>query len=114
MSVLNQETRNVQNPALGGMLLWRFTIGYEEASKVKAPTPLPLLFIVLPMVYHKETADLISSTLKASGLRNYVNKFSETKTSKSDLVYATYDRAIKMRGLSLESLGLILQRDIDL
>src|SRR5262249_50121277 len=62
-------------------------IGYEEASKVKAPTPLPLLFIVLPMVYHKETADLISSTLKASGLRNYVNKFSDTKTSKSDLVY---------------------------
>src|SRR5215475_3689680 len=108
MSVLNQETRNVQNPALGGMLLWRFTIGYEEASKVKAPTPLPLLFIVLPMVYHKETADLISSTLKASGLRNYVNKFSDTKTSKSDLVYAIHDRAIKMRGLSLESLSLAI------
>lgn len=75
MSGLNQETRNVQNPALGAMLLWRFTVGYEEASKVKAPAPLPVLFIVLPMMFHQETSDLISSTLKASGLRNYVNKF---------------------------------------
>jgi hypothetical protein len=106
MSVLSQETRNVQNPALGAMLLWRFTVGYEEASKVKAPAPLPLLFIVLPMIYHQETSELISSTLKASGLRNYVNKFLDTKTSKSDLVYSIHDRAIKMRGLSLESLGL--------
>jgi len=106
MSNLSQETRNVQNPALGAMLLWRFTVGYEDASKVKASAPLPLLFIVLPIIFHQETSELIPTTFKSSGLRNYVNKFLESKISKSDLVYAIHDRAIRMRRLSLESLGL--------
>lgn len=35
----------VQNPALGAVLLWRFTCGYY--SNENRPVPFPLLFVVL-------------------------------------------------------------------
>lgn len=54
MTVLNRETKLIQNPALGSVLLWRFTTGYAEGSEVNSPTPLPLLFLVLPIALHQE------------------------------------------------------------
>lgn len=104
MGALSQETQIVQNPALGAMLLWRFTSGYELGSKAKSPVPFPLLFIVLPITLHQETAQLIASTRQASGLRAFVNKFSDSKVSKNDLILAINERAIKMRKLSMKSL----------
>jgi len=104
MTILNQETRNIQNPALGAMLLWRFTTGYAEGSKVSSPTPLPLLFIVLPIMLHQETAEFVKSTRKTSGIRAFVAKFAEPKTSKNDLLLAIHERSINMRNLSMDSL----------
>jgi len=112
MNVLGKETRNVQNPALGATLIWQFTVGYSEGSEVKAPTPLPLLFIVLPIIYHQETAAFIKSTLKASGLRAFVNKFDETKTSKSDLIISIHERARAMQSLTRHSLSLAVASDL--
>ena len=104
MTILNQETRNIQNPALGAMLLWRFTTGYAEGSKVSSPTPLPLLFIVLPIMLHQETAEFVKSTREKSGLRAFAAKFAEPQTSKNDLLLAIHERSIKMRNLSMNSL----------
>ena len=104
MTILNQETRNIQNPALGAMLLWRFTTGYAKGCKASSPTPLPLLFIVLPIMLHQETAQFITSTQQRSGLRTFAAKFAEPKTSKNDLLLAIHERSIKMRNLSINSL----------
>ncbi len=106
MSTLNKETRNIQNPALGSVLLWRFATGYAEGSKEQKPTPLPLLFLVLPIILHQETVTFIKSTRKNSGLRAFVDKFAESKISKNDLILAIHDRALKMRNLTKESLQL--------
>jgi len=108
MGALNQETQNIQNPALGAMLLWRFAVGYAEGNKVSDPTPLPLLFVVLPMMMHEETARLIVSTHKSSGLRAFAGKFSDSRVAKNDLLLAIHDRAIRMRRLTMESLRLAL------
>jgi hypothetical protein len=112
MSALNKETRIVQNPALGAVLLWRFTRGYSEGSGISAPTPIPLLYVLLPIIYHQETAEFVKSTQKASGLRAFVHKFDETKTSKSDLILAIHDRAKTMRSLTRHSLSLAIASDL--
>src|SRR5262245_43605485 len=48
MSVLSQEVWQVQNPAVGAVLLWRFVVGYQQARDDASSCPLPLVFIVLP------------------------------------------------------------------
>ena len=103
---LNREVRAVQNPALGAMLLWRCCVGYSSAHERANPVPLPLLFLVLPMLLHKETAELLMSTQRASGLRKFVEKFQLAAQSKTDLLLAIGPRAQAMRKLTGDSLGL--------
>ncbi len=104
MSILSQETQNVQNPALGAMLLWRFATGYEQGSNTHNPTPIPLLFIVLPIILHEETASFIKSTRQPSGLRGFASKFSASSNAKNDLILSIQGRALRMRKLSTDSL----------
>lgn len=108
MNVLADEVRLVQNPALGAVLLWRFVSGYWEGHQQHSPTPLPLFFLVLPIVLHEETAMFVKSTQKTSGLRAFATKFGEAKISKQDLLLAIHERAKAFRELTLESLRLAL------
>ncbi len=107
MSVLKKEIRMVQNPALGSMLLWRFTCGYDE-NPTKEPVPFPLLFIVLPMIFQEDIYGLIKATQKGTGLRGFADKFSQSKVSKHDILLNIHDRAMDLRSLTLESLRLSL------
>jgi hypothetical protein len=106
MHTLSQETQYVQNPALGAMLLWRFTVGYERGSGTASPTPIPLLFLVLPISLHEDTAHLVNSTQETSGLRAFAGKFSESKISKSDLLLSIHKSSLEMRRLTMDSLAL--------
>lgn len=108
MNALSNEVRMVQNPALGAVLLWRFVSGYWEGHQHHSATPLPLFFLVLPIVLHEETAVFVKSTQKTSGLRAFAAKFGESKTSKQDLLLAIQERAKSLRELTLESLQLAL------
>ena len=84
MGNLVKEFYNIQNPALSAYLLSRFSLGYMEENQDMAP--MPLLFIVLPMMYKKEIVDFIASTQKKSGLRFFADKFTEKKNSNKDLM----------------------------
>lgn len=106
MPVLAREVDAVQNPALGASLLWRFAVGYSGARKVPESTPLPILFVVLPLLYHEESARLITSTRLASGLRAFVGKFSDSTNVELDLLLALQRRAHQMRRQTLEALRL--------
>lgn len=108
MHILSRETERVQNPALGSMILWRFAVGYQRGSGEDSPTPIPLLFIVLPIILHEETARLVKSTQERSGLRSFAGKFSSSAISKSDLLFAIHRRALDMRQLTTESLAIAL------
>src|SRR6218665_1496249 len=46
-----REAQNIQNPALGAAVLWRFCCGYVEAHPGGEPPRLPLLFLLLPIVF---------------------------------------------------------------
>ena len=62
----------VQNPAIGAYLIWQFTLGYQEDGAEVAP--IPLAFLVLPMLLHRQTFDEVASTRKASGLTLFAAK----------------------------------------
>lgn len=108
MTTLSQETDNVQNPALGAALLWRFACGYIEGHRTADTAPLPLFFLVLPVLLHQATAQFVKGTQKSSGLRAFATKFSEPKSSKQDVLLAIHDRMVRLRNLSLDSLRVAL------
>jgi hypothetical protein len=108
MTILAQEARNVQNPALGAGLLWRFTCGYIEAHRTAEGAPLQLLFIVLPILFHGQTEEFLNRTQRASGLRAFAVKFGDSKASKQDLLLTIHDRTLQYRSLSKQSLQLAL------
>lgn len=105
-AALSDEVRNVQNPALGAALLWRFTCGYTSAHPDAAHAPLHLLFLVLPLTLHKPTFHFLSRTYAATGMRAFAAKFSEYKHAKQDLLLAIHDRAAALRPLTLDSLRI--------
>lgn len=104
--MLAREVQNVQNPALGAVLLWRFCCGYVESHRISAPPPLPLLFFVLPIVLHQATSEFLKRTYKSSGLRVFAAKFGDASVSKQDLLIQIHDRSIRWRKLSLQSIEL--------
>ena len=106
MPRLSQDVQHVQNPALGAFLQWRFATGYTNARTDAAASPLALAFIVLPILFHEETLQLLASTNKPSGLRGFVAKFSASKFKKADVLLGLHERVGAMRELSLASLRM--------
>lgn len=90
----------VQNPALGGVMMWAFGRGYQEEVLGVLP-PLHLSFLVLPIALHRPTLDIVSTTYQSSGLGKFVEKFARQR---EDLM-AIHTRALLMRRLSLEALS---------
>ena len=103
-SIQTKEFYNIQNPALSAYLLSRFSLGYMEENQDMAP--MPLLFIVLPMMYKKEIVDFIASTQKKSGLRFFADKFTEKKNSNKDLILQIQNTSQRYKVMTLEAIGI--------
>lgn len=101
---LSREATVVQNPALGAVMLWRFACGFCEKHETKNCPPLPLAFLVLPIVLHSDSfADLAKTRI---GLRAFADKFTDSANPRADLVLAIHDRTAAWRGLSLAALQI--------
>ncbi|WP_290368622.1 three component ABC system middle component [Massilia sp. Bi118] len=92
------EAALVQNEALAAYAIWRFGLGFQERDGQAAP--LPLAFLLLPLVLHAPTLATVLSTQKASGLYLFAGKLGEHR---EDLL-AVHGRALALRQLTLESL----------
>jgi Family of unknown function (DUF6521) len=90
----------VQNPALGAYAIWRFGLGFQ--SEESRPAVLPLAFLVLPLVLHRPTLELITSTRKASGLALFAAKLGEEREN----LLALHERAHILRRLTLQSIAM--------
>jgi hypothetical protein len=107
ISTLTRETVLVQNPALGGVLLWRFCVAYAEAHRTNEGPPLQLTFLVLPITFHRATFEELSAT--RGSIHLFADKFSRSDTSKSDMLLGIQDRALEFRELTLESVSLAIR-----
>jgi hypothetical protein len=94
------EMEIVQNPALCAFVLWRFGLGFQ--SEGQRPAILPLAFLVLPLVLHRPTLEMINSTRKASGLALFAAKLGEQR----EFLFAVHERALALRRLTLQSIGM--------
>lgn len=90
----------VQNPALGAVLLWSFGRGFQQEVMGRLPV-LHLAFLVLPIVLHRPTLELVSGTFPSSGLGKFIEKF---ERHREDLM-AVHTRTLAMRRLTLEGLS---------
>src|SRR4051812_36838820 len=109
MSALSREVDAVQNAAFASVLLWRFCAAYATVRQAPAMTPMPVLFVVLPLLFDEDTATMIASTQKASGLRLFAGKFAESKHAKTDVLLSLESRAKALRPQTLEALTLALK-----
>src|SRR5271167_1985510 len=98
MSVELNESEIIQNPALGAFALWKFGLGFQAADS--RPAPLPLFFLILPLLMHRQTSEVIESTRKASGLSLFAAKLSEDREN----LIAVHERALILRKLAWDSL----------
>lgn len=103
MNALGHELRMVQNPALGAVVLWRFARTYADQNPLKSPAPFCLLALVLPMIWHGDTATNIHSTREASGLRAFADKFSDSQDSHLDSLLSIHKRAARWRAKTMDS-----------
>ncbi|RWI86351.1 MAG: hypothetical protein EOR22_29920 [Mesorhizobium sp.] len=90
----------VQNPAFGAHLLWSFGRGFQ-AEKIDGLLPMPTFFLVLPVILHARTLADLRSTNLPSGLSKFVAKLSEQR----ERLMAVHDRTLRMRELTLQSIG---------
>jgi hypothetical protein len=104
MTRLLGEVQAMQNPALGATLLWRFTCGFSPATSPKG-APVPLAFMVLPLVLHARTLEMVVGTQANSGLRKLEKKF----VNSGDVRLAIQPRMLAMRDLTLRSLRIAMR-----
>lgn len=104
MRPLLNEVQAIQNPGLGAALVWRFACGYCPENQSGEGVPLPLAFVVLPVVLHTRMREQVTSTRIASGVRKFEEKFSGS----GDLLFALNERAIALRQLSLRSMRIAM------
>lgn len=90
----------VQNSAMCAVILWSFGRGYQDEVAGRLPL-LHFAFIVLPVVLHRPTLELVNGTNLSSGLGKLVEKF---ERKREDLV-AIHDRTLAMRRLTLEGVS---------
>ncbi|HEU5400135.1 MAG TPA: three component ABC system middle component [Terriglobales bacterium] len=112
MSILNKEVRAIQNPALGSVLIWRGASSYQTNHPTGNFMPLPLSFLILPILFHEETSALVAGTRTGSGLRKLTEKFQSAEESKTDLLLAVGGRAAAMRELTWESILLAVRSNL--
>jgi len=101
MSGKNDPVALVQNPALGASLVWKFCRGFQ-AEKLGELTPMPSLFLVLPILLHESTLDEVRSTNLPSGLGKVVSKLANER----ERLLAVHDRALRLRDLTLQSIAM--------
>src|SRR5688572_19034190 len=91
------EIRNIQNPALGAALLWRFAVGFKNSHKFSQSVEFQLLFLVLPILWNEELFAEVQSTQSGSGLHRFVAKFSDRGNLKQDILIGLHSRASQMK-----------------
>ena len=82
-------------------MLWQFGRSFQEEGSGKQ-CPMPSFFLVLPLLYNGRILDEVRSTWPSSGLGKLVGKLSDSREE----LLAVHDRAIAMRPLSFDALGI--------
>lgn len=71
------EERILFNAAFGALVLWQFSKSYFDARDQVEGPDLPLLHLVLPLVYHRRSAEILKGVFFDGGLLRALNRVSD-------------------------------------
>ncbi len=110
--MINQIVNNVQNPPFCSIILWRFVCGYYENNYKH--TPLPLLFVVLPVALREDVAHELISTQKGKGIHKFLDKFTNIKISdkKNDFIASINNIALATKPLTLDAIRIAISTNL--
>lgn len=112
MAIIENEIRLVNNTALGAYLFWRYALKYRDSHSEHEASPAPLVFLILPFLFHGPTLDFLNSTRVSTGLPKFADKFISTQYRKSNLLLGIHSRALEMRELSLYTLQMAIFKSL--
>jgi len=110
MSGLQREYKNLYNPALGSVILYKFAEGYGQIEN--KGTPLTLLYMVFPILFQEQIFSLLAKTQSSSGLRKFINKLYTKENSLSDITLSLPKRTEEFRNLTERSLRMALMTNL--
>lgn len=110
MNEINRDIYLVQNPAIGAVLLWQFVCEYYNYDDENKQAPLPLLFIVLPVVFREDLRKTINRTQRSSGLQKVSEKLFNEK--QSDFFYRIQNSAEEYKELTLTAINIAVNRNL--
>jgi len=105
------EQRVIQNTGLAAEAIWQATLEAYVASGRVEGIPLPLVFLVLPMVFHRRTALVLASKTQPGALYKALSDDREITIGLQARMQSMADRTLHALSIGFQS-GL-LQLDED-
>jgi hypothetical protein len=84
--------------------------GYTKEHRTSDHVPLPLAFIVLPLLYHHDTCSILHGT--RGSLHAFADKFVRSDTVQADVLLDVQRRALAFRQLTLGALELGIRKQL--
>ncbi len=102
------EQRVVQNPGLGAEAIWHAARETYEKKNRTEGMPLLLAFIVLPLVFHKRSADALASKVKLGALYKAISSDREIILGLQERMQALYDSTLQSLSIGFSTELLFL------
>lgn len=97
------EQRVIQNPGLGAEVIWQAVQeAYESTGRV-AGVPLPLIFLILPLTFHKRTATVLASKTQPGALYKALGEDRELTIGLQDRMQAMCDRTFQALSIGFQT-----------
>lgn len=107
------EQRIAQNPGLGAEAIWHaVNETYEERNRTEG-MPLLLVFLVLPLVFHRRSATALASKVKPGALYKAVASDREITLGLQERMQALSDRTLQSLSIGFSTGLLLLDRGIE-
>lgn len=101
------EQKLVQNAGLGAEAIFEAVAAYYKHEKQTRGLPFPMVFLVLPLVFHKKTVVAIKSRKGAGALRKALRADREISIGLQQRMESMYDATVSACSLALGA-GLLL------
>lgn len=108
------ERRVSQNTALGAFAVWQSAVSFTDETKSDRGLPLTHSFLVLPLVFHRASAEVISTKQMTEG--SFFRAITEARTISVGLqarVSAMYSQTCSAVNLGLASALLRMDKEGD-
>jgi hypothetical protein len=114
--VMIEEEALILNPLLGARAMWQCAKEYQNCHGEKLGAPIPLLFLVLPLVLHEDTEDLIKRMKSTSGLAYALHHPSKVEGSRkiqgANILLGLRDRCADYTALNWDSLNMAVSSSL--